>query len=1130
MPAPTEFTAPDKSCDRWQLVLLGSPCLTRKVPAATLRLSTKDAVLLAIVALDGPVAADHVAALIWPDARAGRADSSLRQRLFRLRRECGTALVSTGLQLQLADGLQTDLPAALARIDTDPGAAREALLGDLDFDDWPDLAAWVRQARAHWREQRDAALAAVAAQCEASGAVARGLAYAERLVDGDPLSEHAQRRLMRLHYLRGDCSAAVAAFERFERRLKDELGTRPSAETIELLATIERGASSLPARRAVVPTSLLRPPRLVGRTAESAAMAQAWASRRAFVLTGEGGIGKTRLLQEFVSRAEHVVVVQARPGDAGTAYALLARLLRTMLARARDAPDEARRQALALVLPELGHAAALAGEAQRLLLLRAADATLADAVRAGLAGLVIDDLHFADDASIAFVQALTESDALSVLRWGFAQRTADASAATSALRSALEEARQLETIAIGPLGLAQVTELLESLALPELDTAALAPALQRHTGGNPLFALETLKDMVLAGHNGADGPLPQPNTVGALIERRLIQLSPAALKLARTAALAGSAFSADLAVAVLQAHPLDIAEPWRELELAQVIRDQAFAHDLIFEATRASVPKPIAQLLHRRIATFLVAQDAPAASIAPHWAGAQEWQLAGEAFVTAARRAGSASQRSHEVEHWSRACACFDRVGDSERSFDVRSESIPALIVVRGIAFADTIIDALLREARNDRQRVAALTARAMAALMAADHQVGIAAAVEAGNLARCFESPWPRFEAARLHAVGLAQSGHAVEALAVIEPFREAVERDGGPEHKARFWADYAYVLNAARRLRETAFALEQAIESSRTLGDLSELATLTSNLATVKGNLGSADDALALAQRAMALHEQLGTTDGPAGGVVETYVGLYTGMAGRYGEALDRLDAAISRFERDGQKTWIAVASNHKVGLLMQLGQFTRARQALNYEAQSVDSVRARGAALAARVDRALGIADAAELQLALEILQRGGDPHVRMQALLDEAERLEPAQSAARCDEVLHMAQALEFGGVVMRAGLLRALALLRDHRQRDSAAQLRVLLPRLDTVVPADMYLPDAWWIAVQVFDACGATDEALLALAHATRWIRRVALPNVPEVFRDSFLQRNPSNRALLAAARLRIPIESVPPR
>ena len=43
---------------------------------------------------------------------------------------------------------------------------------------------------------------------------------------------------------------------------------------------------------------------------------------------------------------------------------------------------------------------------------------------------------------------------------------------------------------------------------------------------------------------------------------------------------------------------------------------------------------------------------------------------------------------------------------------------------------------------------------------MAADHSVGIAAAMQASELARGLDSPWPGFEAARLHAVGLAQAG----------------------------------------------------------------------------------------------------------------------------------------------------------------------------------------------------------------------------------------------------------------------------------------------------------------------------------------------------------------------------------
>ena len=56
----------------------------------------------------------------------------------------------------------------------------------------------------------------------------------------------------------------------------------------------------------------------------------------------------------------------------------------------------------------------------------------------------------------------------------------------------------------------------------------------------------------------------------------------------------------------------------------------------------------------------------------------------------------------------------------------------------------------------------------------------------------------------------------------------------------------------------------------------------------------------------------------------------------------------------------------------------------------------------------------------------------------------------------------------------------------------------------------------------MFEASGDGDQAMMALAHGALWVRRTALPNVPEAFRDSFLQRNPTNRALLAAADRRL--------
>ena len=78
------------------------------------------------------------------------------------------------------------------------------------------------------------------------------------------------------------------------------------------------------------------------------------------------------------------------------------------------------------------------------------------------------------------------------------------------------------------------------------------------------------------------------------------------------------------------------------------------------------------------------------------------------------------------------------------------------------------------------------------------------------------------------------------------------------------------------------------------------------------------------------------------------------------------------------------------------------------------------------------------------------------------------------------------------------------------------------PTLGKAQPADMYPADAWWIAVEVFDACSASEEAQAALQHGARWIRETCANHVPAEFRDSFLGRNPVNRALLAAAGRRL--------
>src|SRR6516165_9763233 len=113
MPRPTRASTHARAA--WRVCLLGRPALVASAEGGrSLALRPKDAALLALVALAGPVQSERVAALLWPTATARQADTSLRQRIFRLRRDSGATIVDTGVTMALAADVEVDLAAALA--------------------------------------------------------------------------------------------------------------------------------------------------------------------------------------------------------------------------------------------------------------------------------------------------------------------------------------------------------------------------------------------------------------------------------------------------------------------------------------------------------------------------------------------------------------------------------------------------------------------------------------------------------------------------------------------------------------------------------------------------------------------------------------------------------------------------------------------------------------------------------------------------------------------------------------------------------------------------------------------------------------------------------------------------------
>jgi len=941
----------------------------------------------------------------------------------------------------------------------------------------------------------------------------QALAYAEHLLAADPMAEPAHRRVMRLHYLRGDRTAARAAYERLRRLLDDELGAAPERETRELAALIERSAPPPLAPARGLPPAVLRPPRLVGREPQWAVAQAAWHDGEIVCVVGEAGLGKSRFLGDFAAAQARQASAAARPGDGPVPYALLARLLRAL--PAPQALPAWARDELARLLPEWGPTPA--SRTDPLALREAASAWLAEAAAEGPLTLVLDDLHFADAATLETLPALMAAPGL---HWLLGSRPAgeagaDAAAAIESLASL--DRPSLRRIELAPLDRSGVRALLESLALPGIDADAWAPPLWRHSGGNPLFLLETLRAVLRDDAAPALRALPTPAPLAELIGRRLQRLSAPALRLARLASIADSDFDIELAAAVLGVHPIDLADPWRELEAAQVVRDGGFAHDLVLDATRAAIPDAVARTLHAQIAEQLARRALPAARVAMHWQAAQRWPEAAAAHEAAARHALSASRRHDELIHRRQVIAACNKGGDTEGAFRARVNTVEPLLVVESVEQAQGLADGLLDDAATPAQRLAAQLARAQTLLMAARAAEAMVAADEARALAAAGNDLPRERIAARYLAVALAQAQRADEAVALLEPYQAGLPDDPADDDTYRFWSDMAYALQAAHQRARCAAALERAIAGGEARGDLAEVLTNLSNLSGVKGNLGRLDAALIDAQRAQRLGERLGDVAGVPAGALHIHLGLLSACCGRLGSALRHFDAAHDLFVKAGQNTWVAVARNHRADVLLNLGQVARARQALPADdAVLLRPTRARRLIVAARIERALGHSPLPLLTQSIAVLGPVGDPYMRLLAQIDALHAQDGAEAAEAALELEAEAQRIEHLAVATKARWYRADALRRAGRIDDALALVRLARTEFATTQPWDMYIAETWAIERRVCLDAGDAGTARTALRAALAWIE-AALADVPDEFRDSFRHRNPVNEGLLAA-------------
>lgn len=1117
---------------RIHLRLLAAPRL--ELPGGTVqRLAPKDAALLALLALEGATERSHAAALLWPQVDTETARSNLRQRLFRLRRSAGTDLVTPGELLQLTPAAVHDLSDPAPALEADAQLLVGELLGGMNFDAEEALTEWLARARRRWAQQRADALARLADAAEAREQIANALRWAERLAADEPLQEHATRRVMRLHYRRGDRSAAVAAYERLKVALDDALGETPSEETRRLADLIDAGDAALPVASAPPPVSILRPPRLVGREEVIEALREAGAQGRIAVLRGAAGMGKSRVLEDLAASSPAVVRVHCSAADGHLPWASLTRLIAALLtSRVGGGADHGGAaspcvtglpawvsQEFARLLPDVAvgeralepGAALPVGSIQALRLLRAVEHLLG---AVGPLTLCVDDLHRADEATLRMLPALCEVPGPA---WVLALRPDPCSEALRAWCEPLT-AERLAVVDLAPLTRVQVERLLASLDLPaRLVEPAWVAALHAHVQGHPMHLLETLQALLRAparlGLPGSGVALPVPAGLARLVDERLAALSAVALRLARLAALAAEDLTVDLAAQVLECHPLDLVEALGELEAQHVLHELRFVHDLVAESVRRALPEAIRRWLHRALGEALPQTASPAqtARRAAHREAGGDAAEAARDYARAADLARTLGRLADEARWWARAIDLALATGQPRWAGDLLERLIIVTREVAGPAAAATVAERMLGLVDNDRHRAIARKEIGVCHMYASRFDPALQELAKAVELARAAGDEHQVQHATYLGIVAGAQIHGVRQAADRLEALRPWAEQLADADLRQAWQADLAILLDQSDRRQRAGELFEQVIAYFDQHQDGANACDVRTMLGRSRVVLGRLDDAEALLGTAVRTRRALG---GSGHGVDLLNLARVQCEQGRYLAALTALDEEVLARYDAGSAVGASMRQN-VARIYHHLGQPHRARQALpevvdaapfHVRAQQawlqslwVDGVAGRRAWL----ERALACFDGCDLpfaRLPIEFdhlaAQEGDTPLQRCQALLAECEEREmPA---------------------VAQLGRLRWAGMLL---QRGRLAQARELLCRaLDTLAavhPIGVYLPEFHDLGLQLARRLDDPALASRCVDAARHWILEHALPDVPLDFQTSFLHANPVNVRLL---------------
>lgn len=640
----------------------------------------------------------HLAFLLWPDSTEEHAHASLRKLLYQLHQALPDIdhflrtnrqslfwqpVADSSWTLDVQDFEQALAQATQAEQRQNMSAMRQALEQAVDLYRGTLLSScydeWIVPVRDSIRQLFFRAAERLIGLLEDEQAYDAAIEIARRLLHDDPLHEATYRQIMRLYALHGDRAAALRVYHMCATVLERELETEPSEITRAVYESLVQ-SDAPPETMADALTLRVEVP-LLGRKEEWLRLQEAWRMAGGIpvphighphivILTGEAGIGKTRLAEEMEMRVNRLGMATASArcyaAEGRLAYAPVTTWLRTDALRTGfSALDPVWLTEIARLVPEvlakrpqLPRPTPMTEGWQRQHFFEALARAVLSARQPLL--LLLDDLHWCDNETLEWMHYLLrfESEARILLIGTVRSEETLPGHPLVAFLSTLQREGLVTEMALGPLTTAETTSLAEYILGRRLDVA-MSNILHHETEGNPLFVVEMARAGTLGqrgrGHPDAKSPSPLlthpastlPPLVQNVLATRFAQLSPLAREMANAAAVIGREFPFSVLARASGECEESVVRGLDELWQRRIVREGAtetydFSHDKLREQAYASLGPAHRRLLHRRVADAFKAiheedLDAFSGQVAAHYehAGLPEqaipfYQRAGE--------------------------------------------------------------------------------------------------------------------------------------------------------------------------------------------------------------------------------------------------------------------------------------------------------------------------------------------------------------------------------------------------------------------------------------------------------------------------------------------------------------------